>query len=802
MYSTFSANLDTTIDASRERSATPVTAPRPKRAQVARACDWCRLNRVRCDDKQPCQNCLNRGAHCSNTRPQEATSLPAANREMQRLRNKVKDLQDQIAKLKDEAENQAQAGFVTPPLSDATHSSFDFGELANTAEGWQGLQQPGQIYYGPLSSSYFVTRITRHLSQALNQPMDNAKLEACIARFSYQTPTHQPSRWDASPASSTDQHTDEKQEAKDLTRLQEERFLNLLWQSFHCVYPVLLEPEFQQYYESLWSSSAPDGTATRKPSALVDILLAVCMQYSSTFLLSGDHQDRDSEGGLQAENANIASRAYYQRAQRLLQSELENPSIVSVQSHIYSIIYLYNTSMLNTAYINLGVTLGIAHTLRLHIRPMDGISSEQQELRRRIWWTLYRIDSQLSMTLGRPPLIQLSHVSCGLPGDDREHARLSGTVLLTNHEDISWLSFHVQCAKLVFLFQGVQVAFQRKCSQLLNGDKAKDIYDDPRLLETLAEFLGREMTAIHNWVQNVPQSLCNARKGAGEPFSTNRAALNLSSFCPLWLQHQRLLLELHYHHLMISTLRPFIRLPPVSSSITPQTDGYNISCLNHAMTITGILNQVLTETDLLRGWSPIFQYQWDAILCTLGFVLSNSLCAPTPSARKSLQTAISTLDLVSDHFMAARNAAQVVREVSCQADRLIDHVQQSLSQEHGTRGSQSLSSMAQNPKSLSNQTSFNATGQPGNQSASFKRPLPPTTLEMSPHQSMPGYDGRVLLMDMMPIGSLPELSPTLGTTESLSGVMPSVTSADTVGGTESQWMHSSAMILDSWTTNP
>ena len=59
---------------------------------------------------------------------------------------------------------------------------------------------------------------------------------------------------------------------------------------------------------------------------------------------------------------------------------------------------------------------------------MDGIPFEQQELRRRIWWVIYRLDSQLSMTLGRPPLIQLSDVSCGLPGEDREHAHLlSGT---------------------------------------------------------------------------------------------------------------------------------------------------------------------------------------------------------------------------------------------------------------------------------------------------------------------------------------------------------------------------------------
>jgi hypothetical protein len=34
-----------------------------------------------------------------------------------------------------------------------------------------------------------------------------------------------------------DEHPDEN-EVKDLTRLQEEHFLALFWQSFHCVYPL------------------------------------------------------------------------------------------------------------------------------------------------------------------------------------------------------------------------------------------------------------------------------------------------------------------------------------------------------------------------------------------------------------------------------------------------------------------------------------------------------------------------------------------------------------------------------------
>lgn len=137
----------------------------------------------------------------------------------------------------------------------------------------------------------------------------------------------------------------------------------------------------------------------------------------------------------------------------------------------------------------------------------------------------------------------------------------------------------------------------------------------------------------------------------------------------------------------------------------------------------------------------------------------------TPSACKSLQTAISTLELVSDHFLAAKNAAQVVREVSCQADRLIDHFQQGLSWRQGLRGSQSLTltTMAQNGKALSKQTSL---ATPGQQSASVKWALPPTAMEVTPHQSMASFEARVQLLDMIPIGSLPELSLTLDTTES------------------------------------
>lgn len=248
-----------------------------------------------------------------------------------------------------------------------------------------------------------------------------------------------------------------------------------------------------------------------------------------------------------------------------------------------------------------------------------------------------------------------------------------------NNEDITWLSFHAQSAHLVSLAIGIQSGFHAKCAELLERKALKTIYEDPFSLEELAGFLARNARVVYEWACNVPESLKIPRKGSGEPFSTERTPLNLDQFSPLWLQRQRILLELLYHHLQMSNFRSFLRFPPGSSSITPLSDCHSINCLNHAVALTNILHQVLTETDLLRGWSAVFQYQWDAALCILGFVLANPVCPPTPGARKCIQTAIQCLENIGDYFPVAKRAVQTMREAGAQAEMLAERFHNTLS---------------------------------------------------------------------------------------------------------------------------
>ncbi|KAJ5950520.1 uncharacterized protein N7479_008933 [Penicillium vulpinum] len=665
MFSTFSANVNSTDRPSEQ----PAAAPRPRRNQVVRACDWCRLNRIKCDDKQPCQNCRTQGGYCSNSKPFEPHSLPVANREIHRLRNRLKDLEEQLNKATEKSKKHATDTKSPSPESPNTSDSKS-SRIAVSSElpssyrkTWDGFQNPDSrtgrvIYYGPQSSPYMVMRLNQYMSQSSNQLHLKSPLSVRISQMHRH-----------SPEISQEQLSDEAEqpslrlrlaEVEDLSRELEEHFLVLMWQAYHWMYPIVLEEDFRKYYDSLWAGN--DGQSPRQPSALVDGLLAVCIQYGSTFLV-GDGDMADDETESQATHFTTAAHAFYRRSQRVLMETLEHPSIQSLQSHIYCIIYQYNTANLDTAHILLGLAIRIAHMLRLHLQPLGPLPKATQELYSRIWWTLYQLDSQISMTLGRPPLINLDEVGCAMPTDTGDAVQLSATVLVfPPEEDLSWLGFHVQYLRLVAAARGVNAAFGTRCAELLQTKDFQDIHEDPPTLELLARFMGSANRPMYDWMQNVPRSLKNERKGSGVAFSIDRTALNLSSTTPLWLQRQRLLLEIIYHHLQLSIFCPFIRFPPRGASLTPLTDGHGINALNHAVMLTHILSQVLSETDLLCGWTSAFQYQWDATICIISFVLANPVCPPTPAARKILPAAFQSLDILGKSFTPATSNIRLVWE--------------------------------------------------------------------------------------------------------------------------------------------
>ncbi|KAH0333661.1 hypothetical protein KCU81_g9786, partial [Aureobasidium melanogenum] len=354
---------------------------RTKRKQVARACDWCRLNRVKCNDNDPCDNCAERGNLCV-TGSNEVRTLASATKEIERLKTHIRDLEANVREKEAISSLQEAPSTSSVPASDSSKCTAT-QTSATRAAIWIPDDATGCLRYCDYSSTVsMMHRCHKYLSSALEQPELSNPFVFEIA---------------ASPISTADDraHSD----LMSMTRLQEEHYLNLFWQSYHILLPILHFETFTQHYDSLW---IPDNSV-RGDSALVDMVLALCAQYGSCFVGS-----TGVSGGLQAHGSTHMSQYLSDRARSLLLAETESLRIHIVQCHLLSAIYLENNSLTNAAHECIAQALRSASALGLHHEPPATMPEQEKVLRRNIWWSIYIMDVRISLNLA-PMSSRIAH---------------------------------------------------------------------------------------------------------------------------------------------------------------------------------------------------------------------------------------------------------------------------------------------------------------------------------------------------------------------------------------------------------
>jgi hypothetical protein len=442
---------------------------------------------------------------------------------------------------------------------------------------------------------------------------------------------------------------------------QEEYFLSLFWQSHHSSLPILNEIEFKEHCKSLWATPGKN----RKPSALVDIVIAMSMQYGMTI------RTRTSSGTeVDADDSTIAGRWYYRRCQALLSRDFESPTLSTVQCQILSVIYLCCASFQNMAHGTLATAVRTANMLGLHMEPPADMPKPERELRKRIWWSLYTLETKTCMKLGRPFSTSLASVFCELPADDHEVASTAGSDFAPLDENVTWLTYNLQHTKMVLAARLIYTALLDCCLDIYPDEKGGVIYDDSVALKRCANFFSTSIVALQTWAQEVPEVLKTERKGDGVPFSTDLSELAVEPFAPMWVRRQRLLLELLYHNLSMNLHRMF-----VTYSITPQLADFNsgvhaTSAAEHGMAITDIMHQIMTQTSILAGWHEAFQWEWNAAITLIGYLLASPRSSTTVAVRKSVDRAITVLEIFGRSFAAAASAAAVVRGLVDKTDLL------------------------------------------------------------------------------------------------------------------------------------
>ncbi|KAK0644289.1 fungal-specific transcription factor domain-containing protein [Cercophora newfieldiana] len=664
---------------------------RPKRAQVSRACDWCRVHRVKCDTSQPCNNCRSRGAQCSTSGANEIRNLPHAYREIERLRCRVQELEQEIerrghvddrpaaaAEPAPQNSSEASPGRQFPPASTAPGSNASSEELWRENSWGQRARGEGlytgddrvKQWFGPSSLFYFISRMNLHLARFIEHPPPEHTIHWSSTTQSFTNAVLD------KPGAPMDHYADQGVSVGTgpfLSGMEEEYFMSFFWGSYHTYLQIVDESSFKKLYNSLW---AGDGK-TRKHSALVDIIIALCIQYDTALPHRRCAGSKSAATAPDTKDTAIAGRYYYQRCQSLLQAELECPTISTLQCHIFAVYYLCCASFQNMAHTTLALAVRTAHILGLHLEPPAEIPRPERELRKRIWWTLYSLESKTCIKLGRPWSAPLSDTTCSLPADDHQLAIQSGSAVLAGG-NVTWLTYTLQSTRLVLGVRNIYVSYWNEFARVLSSPGAPtNIYDDPSALESLATFLQSSVaTNLATWVQQVPEAMRCKRKvddengaTASEALSTSFSELVIEAFAPLWLQRQRIFLELLYHNLSLILYRPLISFSPTDRNSA--TSACAEACVDHAIALTRMTYQALSEAEILKGCHEAFQWQWNATITMIGFCLASPASPRAATARAAIDTAIEVFEIFGKHFAVGSRAARVVGNLVARTDFLL-----------------------------------------------------------------------------------------------------------------------------------
>ncbi|KAL2833898.1 fungal-specific transcription factor domain-containing protein [Aspergillus cavernicola] len=623
-----------------------------KRNQVTRACNWCRVHRLKCDAEFPCNNCESKGLQCNNDRLSKSLTLPQAHREIEKLKNRVANLEVQLQN--ERAARPATPRLDTPSTADDSpgYSAADFGH-SGSQKVWEGIQistarSPNKTWYGASSLFFFIGGINRFLTTALKQTHSTRGMLPDSATMLLDGPAAAfDSDQTGQPVALTD---DPIRGGESLTSMQEEYFLNLFWESYYPSCPILDECDFKEHYQSLWATSDKE----RKPSALVDIVLAVCMQYGMARQPGGRQAlTAAARGNINDTDSTIAGRWHYRRCLTLLSGETESPTLSTLQVHILCSVYLCYAGFLNMSDNASALAVRTAFMLGMHIEPPQSMPRRERQLRIRVWWTLYALESNRCMKLGRPFTLHESTSSCTLPADDREIAGLSGSSFAPIGAHVTWLTWNLHRVKLLMVARKAYTSFYSKPPDRVTLGDAKPI-----------------TKAMDAWLKNVPEALKTSRQG-GIPFSTDRSPLQIEQFTPVWVQRERLLLELMYHNLCLNLYRSSICFTLAGAPVEI-TEHPASKCAAHAMALTNIIHQVLDMTSILNGWHEAFQWQWNAAMTLVGFVLAFPRSASTWAARITIDLSVSVFEHFGNSFAVAVNAATIMRDLIKKVDLLTE----------------------------------------------------------------------------------------------------------------------------------
>ncbi|PNS20282.1 hypothetical protein CAC42_5732 [Sphaceloma murrayae] len=376
--------------------------------RIAQACDRCRSKKIRCDGVRPCcSQCANVGFECKTSDKLSRRAFPRGYTES--LEERVRALETEVRELKDLLDEKDEkidmltrihpqrqtppSQLPSPKQSISSPTSSNGGsDLAAVDDVTFKVQQAPCLTDDGSTDSYFVgtssgTSFIESFKQKV-QERGRSTTDIKPARL-LKTAAKQNVR-QVSPSLSPLQ-------SRAPPRLMSDQYVNIFFQEWAPLFPVLHRPTFLALYEKF--TAAPESVADKRSIAQLYLVFGLAAL---------------SQGSQYASEITLFE-LQWQSALQQVQTE---QSLVALQCLLLAQLFCMQKGDCSQLLTYKALAVSLSARLGLHqSQKRYALGTLTCETRKKVFWTLYTIDNFSAVLLGLPKQIRDDEVSCEYPVD-------------------------------------------------------------------------------------------------------------------------------------------------------------------------------------------------------------------------------------------------------------------------------------------------------------------------------------------------------------------------------------------------
>lgn len=376
-------------------------------SRIAQACDRCRSKKIRCDGIRPtCTQCANVGFECKTSDKLSRRAFPRGYTES--LEDRVRGLEAEVRELKDLLDEKDEKIDMLSRIHSFSpgsrkcssslspnHAAQVKAEVESAKDEVLYIEIPAPVQHsahttGASTVSAFIESFEQRIQEHEKRP----------ANISASTLLSEPTTAKQVPTSAS----------KTPPRILSDQYINLYFQEWQPLFPVLHRPSFLRIYENyLAGPDAGNWHSNKQAIAQLFLIFEIAA-------LSSGHQLKS------------ACPTYENQWRKALYATSTAPSVASIQSHVLAqLCYL-----LRGDYAQLlrhrGIAIAMCHQLGLHQgHKYHAYGVFDAEVRRKVFWCQYTLDKFTSAATGSPSLLRESDITTDYPADvDDENLTTQG----------------------------------------------------------------------------------------------------------------------------------------------------------------------------------------------------------------------------------------------------------------------------------------------------------------------------------------------------------------------------------------